>query len=348
MGLNNYLNVLSGDAVGAFWGTLVRTLIWTFCCVFFHYTIGLGLALLLNRQVRGRAFYRVLLILPWAVPAFISAFAWKYMFNAQYGIINQSCAPSACRPGAGSASPDWALVAVIIVNVWLGVPFMMVALLGGLQSIPGDLYEAAEVDGATPWQRFRQRDAARPAVGRPARWSCSGIIWTFNMFAIIYLIAGGRTRTAGSWSPTRSSGSSPARPRLLAVASTYGVLILSVLLVFAGRLPARAAQAGRGVVMTVEPLVVQVTSRRRALDRPLPPRVRQRSALASVGAARHADRGVDDRGVPGLLGARDVVQAGRPADRDDAEAGQRVLLDNYTRSCPARRATSSPGSATPC
>ena len=90
VGFKNYLDVLSGgESFGAFWDTLVRTLIWTFSCVFFHYTIGLGLALLLNRQMRGRTIYRVLLILPWAVPAFISAFAWKYMFNAQYGIINQ-------------------------------------------------------------------------------------------------------------------------------------------------------------------------------------------------------------------------------------------------------------------
>ncbi|HWO60688.1 MAG TPA: sugar ABC transporter permease, partial [Umezawaea sp.] len=157
VGLRNYLNVLSGDpSFGSFWSTLVRTLIWTFSCVFLHYTIGLGLALLLNREVKGRAVYRVLLILPWAVPAFISAFTWKYMFNAQYGIINQALrAIGVDDPPVWLGQNDWALVAVIIVNVWLGVPFMMVALLGGLQAIPGDLYEAAEMDGATPWQRFR-------------------------------------------------------------------------------------------------------------------------------------------------------------------------------------------------
>ncbi len=234
VGLRNYLNVLSGDSsYGSFWSTLVRTLIWTFSCVFFHYTIGLGLALLLNREVKGRAFYRVMLILPWAVPAFISAFTWKYMFNAQYGIINQGLrAIGFDNPPVWLGQNDWALVAVVIVNVWLGVPFMMVALLGGLQAIPGDLYEAAEMDGATPWQRFRH-------ITLPGLRSVSstvvllGIIWTFNMFAIIYLITGPNpnTRILVTYAFERFfSGAS----RDYAIASTYGVLILSVLLVFAG------------------------------------------------------------------------------------------------------------------
>ncbi|WP_371320611.1 carbohydrate ABC transporter permease [Saccharothrix yanglingensis] len=233
VGLDNYLNILSGDSsYGAFWGTLVRTLIWTFGCVFLHYTIGLGLALLLNREVRGRAAYRVLLILPWAVPAFISAFAWKYMFNAQYGIINQALRAVGLPDPVWLGQSDWALVAVMIVNTWLGVPFMMVALLGGLQSIPGDLYEAAEVDGASPWQRFRH-------VTLPGLQAVSstvvllGIIWTFNMFAIIYLVTGPNpnTRILVTYAFERFfSGAS----RDFAVASTYGVLILSVLLVFAG------------------------------------------------------------------------------------------------------------------
>ena len=232
VGFKNYLNVLSGDSsYGAFWGTLVRTLIWTFGCVFFHYTIGLGLALLLNREVKGRTLYRVLLILPWAVPAFISAFAWKYMFNAQYGIINQLLRSVGLPDPVWLGQSDWALFAVIVVNVWLGVPFMMVALLGGLQSIPGDLYEAAEMDGATPWQRFRN-------VTLPGLRSVSstvillGIIWTFNMFPVIYLIAGPNpnTRILVTYAFERFfSGAS----RDYAIASTYGVLILSVLLVFA-------------------------------------------------------------------------------------------------------------------
>ncbi|MEU4801085.1 sugar ABC transporter permease [Actinosynnema sp. NPDC023587] len=233
VGLANYLHVLSGDpSFGAFWSTLVRTLVWTFGCVSCHFAIGLGLALLLNRRVAGRAVYRVLLILPWAVPAFISAFAWKYMFNAQYGIINQLLRALGLPDPIWLGQSDWALVAVVVVNVWLGVPFMMVALLGGLQSIPGDLYEAAEVDGASAWQRFR--DITLPGLRAVSGTVVLlGTIWTFNMFAVIYLITGSNpnTRILVTYAFERFfSGAS----RDYAVASTYGVLILSVLLVFAG------------------------------------------------------------------------------------------------------------------
>ncbi|AOS61228.1 arabinogalactan oligomer/maltooligosaccharide transport system permease protein [Actinoalloteichus hymeniacidonis] len=232
VGLANYLNVLSGDpAYGAFWSTLVRTLIWTFSGVFFHYVIGLGLAMLLNRPMRMRSLYRVLLILPWAVPAFISAFSWRYLFNADYGLINWALDSVGLPTPVWLGQSDIALVAVIIVNVWLGVPFMMVALLGGLQSIPADLYEAAEIDGASPWQRFVH-------VTVPALRSVSntvvllGIIWTFNMFAVVYLVTGPNpnTRILITYAFERFfSGAT----RDYAIASTYGVLILSVLLVFA-------------------------------------------------------------------------------------------------------------------
>lgn len=232
VGLDNYANVLSGDPnYGSFWTILVRTLIWTFSCVALHYVIGLGLALLLNRSVALRGLYRVLLILPWAVPAFISAFAWRYLFNADFGIIN------AGMEALGIDGPVWlgqsnlVLLSVIIVNVWLGVPFMMLALLGGLQSIPADLYEAAEIDGASPWQRFVE-------VTLPGLRSISstvillGIIWTFNMFPVIYLVAGNNpySRILITYAFERFfSGAS----RDYAIASTYGVLVLSVLLVFA-------------------------------------------------------------------------------------------------------------------
>ncbi len=232
VGLDNYRRVLSGDvSFGGFWSTLVRTLVWTFSCVVLHYTFGLVLALLLNREVRFRTLYRVLLILPWAVPAFISAFAWKYLFNADYGLINWMLESVGIQGPVWLGQSNLALVAVIIVNVWLGVPFMMVALLGGLQSIPSDLYEAAEMDGASPWQRFTN-------VTLPGLRSVSatvvllGIIWTFNMFPVIFLITGQNpnTRILITYAFERFfSGAS----RDYAIASTYGVLILSVLLVFA-------------------------------------------------------------------------------------------------------------------
>lgn len=232
VGLENYLKVLSGDpSYGSFWATLLRTLIWTFACVFFHYSIGLTLAIMLNRRMRLRGLYRVLLILPWAVPVFISSFAWKYLFNAEYGVINWALG------SLGLPGPVWlgqsniALLSVIIVNIWLGVPFMMIALLGGLQSIPPELYEAAEMDGASPWQRFVN-------ITLPGLRSVSstvvllGVIWTFNMFPVIFLMTGTNpnTRILVTYAFERFfSGAT----HDYAIASTYGILILSVLLVFA-------------------------------------------------------------------------------------------------------------------
>ncbi|SFS67906.1 carbohydrate ABC transporter permease [Saccharopolyspora flava] len=232
VGWDNYLNVLSGSAAfGSFWSTLARTAIWTFACVACHYGIGLGLAMLLNRRMRGRGLYRVLLILPWAVPVFISAFAWRYLLNADYGLVNWVLESLGLPGQIWLGQSDLALVSVIAVNVWLGVPFMMVALLGGLQAIPPDLHEAAEMDGATPWQRFVH--VTLPGL-RPVSSSVVllGVIWTFNMFPVIYLITGNNphTRILVTYAFERFfSGAT----RDYAIASTYGVLILSVLLVFA-------------------------------------------------------------------------------------------------------------------
>jgi arabinogalactan oligomer/maltooligosaccharide transport system permease protein len=228
VGIDNYTRILSGED-GQFYPVLLRTVVWTLSCVVLHYAIGLTLAVMLNRELRGRTVYRVLLILPWAVPAFISAFSWRFLFNTDGGLINTAFGWVGVGPVEWLGQSNLVLLAVILVNVWLGVPFMMVALLGGLRSIPGELYEAAEVDGATPWQRFVN-------VTLPGLRSVSatvillGTIWTFNMFAIIYLIA--RSNENAQILVTYSynlfyNGQ-------LARAAAYGVLILSILVVFAG------------------------------------------------------------------------------------------------------------------
>jgi arabinogalactan oligomer/maltooligosaccharide transport system permease protein len=228
VGLRNYTDILSNQD-GQFYQVLVRTVIWTGSCVLLHYVLGLTLAVMLNREFRGRTVYRVLLILPWAVPSFISAFAWRFLFNQDGGLVNTALGWVGVGPVEWLGQSNLILVAVIIVNVWLGVPFMMVALLGGLQSIPLELYEAAEVDGATPWQRFVN-------VTLPGLRSVSatvillGTIWTFNMFAVIYLVAG-RSNEYAQILVTYSynlfyNGQ-------LARSAAYGVIILSVLIVFA-------------------------------------------------------------------------------------------------------------------
>lgn len=231
VGLKNYTDVLTGER-GSFWLQFENTIVWTIACVFFHFTIGLGLAVMLNRNFRGRSLYRVLLIVPWAVPAFVSAFAWKFLFNPTFGLINTSL------EHLGLSGVEWfnhrwtAMFAAIVTNVWLGVPFMMVALLGGLQSINQDLYEAAAIDGASPWQRFR--NITLPGL-RPVSSTVIllGTIWTFNMFPIIYFVTGGQPAGQTEILVTGAYRAAFEGLRNYSLAATYGVLILSLLLVYA-------------------------------------------------------------------------------------------------------------------
>ncbi len=196
LGLANYQEVvetaMDPQSATHFGRTLAMTVAWTLINVLLHVTIGLALALVLNQpKLRGRAYYRLLLIVPWAVPSYITALTWKWLFNTQYGPINAMLAL------CGVGRVDWLgdslatnFTANLLTNVWLGFPFMMVVSLGALQSIPADLYEAADIDGASAWQKFRHvtwpllRPALFPAV-------IMGVIWTFNAFNVIYLVSGG-------------------------------------------------------------------------------------------------------------------------------------------------------------
>jgi len=230
VGLDNYLHVLGGQ-IGEFWPWLSITIIWTVACVVFHYGLGLGLAVLLHRPMRLRNVYRVLLILPWAVPSFVSAFAWRFMFNEQFGLFNGVLKGLGLSPVAWFDNQWTALLTAIVTNVWLGVPFMMVSLLGGLQTIPSELYEAATIDGATPWQRFT--NVTLPGL-RPVSMTVVllGTIWTFNMFPVIYLVTGGQPAGQTEILVTGAYRAAFEGIRNYALAATYGVLILSILLVF--------------------------------------------------------------------------------------------------------------------
>jgi arabinogalactan oligomer/maltooligosaccharide transport system permease protein len=232
VGLQNYVNVLTGKS-GRFWQQFKITLVWTASCVVLHYGLGMGLAVILNREFRGRSLYRVLLIVPWAVPAFVAAFAWRFLYDQQFGLFNAVLKSVGMHPIAWYDKTSTALFAAITVNVWLGVPFMMVALLGGLQSIPGEVYEAAEIDGATPWQRFV--NVTLPGL-RPVSMTVIllGTIWTFNMFTVIYLVTGGGPAGTTEILVTGSFRAAFEGIRDYSLAATYGVLILSLLVVYAG------------------------------------------------------------------------------------------------------------------
>lgn len=230
VGLDNYIAVFTGSGLTEFLGVLKQTLIWTFVNVFFHAVIGLSLALLLNRHIRGRVAYRMLLLIPWAVPSFISAFAWRWMFNGEYGFLNITLQKLGLTGIPWLSDPFWAMTAVIITNVWLGFPFMMVTFLGGLQSIPRDLYEAAYVDGASRIQQFffitlpQLKSTIFTAT-------LLGVIWTFNLFAVIYLITEGGPFNSTEILVTYAYDKAFSAWRL-GEATTYGVIILSLLIAF--------------------------------------------------------------------------------------------------------------------
>jgi arabinogalactan oligomer/maltooligosaccharide transport system permease protein len=189
IGLRQYVKVFSEEI---FYSVFFKTLIWTFVNVSFHVVIGVFLALILNKKsLKFKPIFRTLLILPWAIPQVITALTWRSMFNFEYGAINIFIAKYLnLSPVEWLLRPFEAFTACIITNVWLGFPFMMVVALGGLQSIPQELYEAAEIDGASAWQKFKNitlpflRPVMAPAI-------TLGIIWTFNNLNIVWLVSNG-------------------------------------------------------------------------------------------------------------------------------------------------------------
>ena len=206
--LQNYLQIFrSGLPVPNFnFGRiLVFNVFWTFVNVSLHTALGILIALALNTEgLPGKRIYRSLFVIPWALPALISGMVWHNMWHEKFGAINlllqQLGLPGNVRwlletdpvvnlPQIGLVLP-LSFFAVLIANVWLGWPFMMVIATGALQSIPNDLYEAAEVDGASRWQQFWRvtlpliRPSMVPAI-------IIGIMMTFNQFNVIYFVTQG-------------------------------------------------------------------------------------------------------------------------------------------------------------
>ncbi len=189
IGLTNYVRVFTEPVLKQtyFFPLLGRTVLWTVINVTFHVVGGMILALLLNRPMRGKGIYRMFLIVPWAVPQVIAVLAWRGEFHYEFGFINIVLRQLGMTPVQWLSDPTANFLAMCITNIWLGIPFMMVILLGGLQSIAGDYYEAAEIDGANGWQKFwmvtvpLMRPVTTPVI-------ILGTVWTFNNFNIPFFI----------------------------------------------------------------------------------------------------------------------------------------------------------------
>ncbi|MEO1672631.1 MAG: sugar ABC transporter permease [Cyanobacteria bacterium J06631_2] len=154
-GLSNYQRMI-GD--GRFWQSLWNTSVFTIASVVLELLLGLGVALVLNKSFFGRGVVRTIAIIPWALPTAVMGLAWAWIFNDQYGVVNDLL----LRLGLIETGINWlgtptlAMIALIVADVWKTTPFISIILLAGLQSISEDLYEAHRLDGASPWQSFRQ------------------------------------------------------------------------------------------------------------------------------------------------------------------------------------------------
>lgn len=189
VGVRQYLLVF---AEPEFWITFSRTILWTAASTFLQVIIGVWLAVVLNQRfIRGRAAWRVLLLLPWAMPQYITALTWRGMFRGENGAVNSLLGWAfGLPPLEWLSSPFEAFAAATLVNVWMGFPFMMVVALAGLRTIPESVYETARLEGASSWFQFSRLTAPllRPVM-LPA--TTLGIIWNFNNLNVIWLFTNG-------------------------------------------------------------------------------------------------------------------------------------------------------------
>jgi ABC-type sugar transport system permease subunit len=192
VGWGNYVEVTSDPR---FWSALGRTTLFALVTVALELSAGLVLALMLDRIVRGRGLVRTIVILPWAIPTVVAALVWRFIFESPGGLATAALAE------IGVAAPTWfadefaAWVPLVLADVWKTTPFVALLLLAGLQNIDRSLYEAADVDGAGPWQRFTNitLPLLRPALLVAALFRG---LDAFRVFDVMFVMTGGGPGTA--------------------------------------------------------------------------------------------------------------------------------------------------------
>ena len=187
--LANYSSVLTDPDT---WAAVWVTIKFSMGTVIGSVILGLAAALVLNLSFPGRAVVRALIILPWAVPHVVSALIWQWLYNPDFGVINYvlTLLPFVETGPNWLSDPDFALTAVVIVNVWKTYPFAALVLLAGLQTIPDEIYEASSIDGAGPFRRFL--DITLPGLKHVmAIVVLLLLIWSFGNFVFIFLMTQG-------------------------------------------------------------------------------------------------------------------------------------------------------------
>ena len=235
-GLENYRDVWD-DA--KFWGAARNTLVWTGASLALQFGLGLGLALLLSTPFHGKRLVQALVFLPWAVPTFLIGLTFSWLLNPVIGPIPHWLFAMGLieEPYNILGDPDLALWGPILANVWYGVPFFAITLLAALSSIPAELYEAAEIDGASPWQSFTK--ITLPFLGPMIAITVMlRAIWIANFADLIYVMTGGgpanATQTLASYVFTTAfrrldfGHASAIAVALLLMLTAYAALLLAV------------------------------------------------------------------------------------------------------------------------
>lgn len=226
---DNYVEVLSSST---FTPALLNTAIFTFGSIIVQYTIGLALAVFFFRKFPLSATLRALFLVPWLLPLLVSASIWAWMLNSESGIVNAGLEAIGLQQINWLTSPQWSLISVLIANIWIGIPFNLVILYSGLQNIPGDLYEAASLDGANGRQTFWKITfpLLRPVS---AITILLGMVYTLKVFDIIWIMTrggpGDSSTTFSIWSYRLGfGGGSPD----LSPAAAVGNLLIVIAFVF--------------------------------------------------------------------------------------------------------------------
>lgn len=188
-GLENFRRLLGNDL---FWGSFRIGVVWAVSVTALQFLSGLGLALLLDLDLRLRWLARTLALVPWAMPPVIVAIMWRLMLNPNYGPVNDALRTLHLSDGGINWLGDFrtALPTVVVVGVWAGMPQTTITLLAGLQSVDASLHEAAAVDGASTWRRFWHvtLPSLRPVI---AAITTLNLIWNFNSFGLVYVLTAG-------------------------------------------------------------------------------------------------------------------------------------------------------------